>query len=98
MNQGMATSLPPHNPSEIFDAIVAVVDNPEIELLDLHVEILNAFLLANEATSGPLTRVEVGFGVQAIVVPEPSPGVLLALVAVAARFAAGRRRGVRAKP
>ena len=32
---GMATSLPPHNPSEIFDAIVRVVNNPEIELVDL---------------------------------------------------------------
>ena len=32
---GMATSLPPHNPSEIFDAIVRVVNNPEIELIDL---------------------------------------------------------------
>lgn len=32
---GMATSLPPHNPSEIFDAIVRVVNDPEIELMDL---------------------------------------------------------------
>ncbi|MEX0875888.1 MAG: DNA gyrase subunit A [Phycisphaerales bacterium] len=32
---GMATSLPPHNPTEIFDAIVRVVNNPEIELLEL---------------------------------------------------------------
>ena len=32
---GMATSLPPHNPGEIFDAICAVIDNPEIELPDL---------------------------------------------------------------
>ncbi|MBI1375217.1 MAG: DNA gyrase subunit A [Phycisphaera sp.] len=32
---GMATSLPPHNPGEICDAIVAVIDNPEIEILDL---------------------------------------------------------------
>jgi len=32
---GMATSLPPHNPSEIFDAICAVIDNPEIELPEL---------------------------------------------------------------
>jgi DNA gyrase subunit A len=32
---GMATSLPPHNPSEIFDAIVRVVNTPEIELMDL---------------------------------------------------------------
>ncbi len=32
---GMATSLPPHNPTEIFDAIVRVVNNPEIELGEL---------------------------------------------------------------
>jgi DNA gyrase subunit A len=32
---GMATSLPPHNPGEIFDAICAVIDNPEIELPEL---------------------------------------------------------------
>ncbi len=32
---GMATSLPPHNPTEIFDAIVRVVNDPAIELRDL---------------------------------------------------------------
>ena len=32
---GMATSIPPHNLSEICDAIVAVIENPEIELLEL---------------------------------------------------------------
>tara|TARA_R110002072_G_scaffold150953_4_gene299808 strand:- start:5548 stop:8367 length:2820 start_codon:yes stop_codon:yes gene_type:complete len=32
---GMATSLPPHNPTEIFDAIVRVVNDPTIELIDL---------------------------------------------------------------
>ncbi len=32
---GMATSLPPHNPTEIFDAIVRVVNNPAIGLLEL---------------------------------------------------------------
>lgn len=32
---GVATSLAPHNPDEIFDAIVAVVDNPDIELTEL---------------------------------------------------------------
>ncbi|MBL4699434.1 MAG: DNA gyrase subunit A, partial [Phycisphaerales bacterium] len=35
---GMATSLPPHNPSEIFDAIVRVVNNPEIGLMELMVD------------------------------------------------------------
>ncbi|MEO1715828.1 MAG: DNA gyrase subunit A [Planctomycetota bacterium] len=32
---GMATSLPPHNPTEIFDAITRVIDNPEISLADI---------------------------------------------------------------
>lgn len=32
---GMATSLAPHNPAEILDAIVRVVKNPEIQLADL---------------------------------------------------------------
>ena len=32
---GMATSLLPHNPGEIFDAIVAVIDDPAIELASL---------------------------------------------------------------
>lgn len=32
---GMATSLPPHNPTEIFDAIVRVVNKPDIELGEL---------------------------------------------------------------
>ncbi|MEM0982819.1 MAG: DNA gyrase subunit A [Planctomycetota bacterium] len=32
---GMATSLPPHNPAEILDAIVRTVDNPDIPLLEL---------------------------------------------------------------
>lgn len=32
---GMATSLLPHNPSEVFDGITRVIDNPEISLADL---------------------------------------------------------------
>jgi len=32
---GMATSLPPHNPTEIFDAITRDIDNPEIALADI---------------------------------------------------------------
>ncbi|MEM1165656.1 MAG: DNA gyrase subunit A [Planctomycetota bacterium] len=32
---GMATSLLPHNPGEILDAIVATVDNPDITLAEL---------------------------------------------------------------
>lgn len=32
---GMATSIPPHNPTEICDATIALVDNPDISLLEL---------------------------------------------------------------
>ena len=32
---GMATSLPPHNPAEILDAVVRVVNDPDISLTDL---------------------------------------------------------------
>ncbi len=32
---GMATSLPPHNPDEIFDAITRVLDKPDISWLEL---------------------------------------------------------------
>ncbi|MEM8757894.1 MAG: DNA gyrase subunit A [Planctomycetota bacterium] len=32
---GMATSLPPHNPDEIFDAIARVIDNPDITLPEI---------------------------------------------------------------
>ncbi|MCB5296287.1 MAG: DNA gyrase subunit A, partial [Candidatus Cloacimonetes bacterium] len=32
---GMATNMPPHNVGEICDAIVALIDNPDLEPLDL---------------------------------------------------------------
>ncbi len=32
---GMATNMPPHNAGEICDAIVALIDNPELEPLDM---------------------------------------------------------------
>ncbi|MCR9218348.1 MAG: DNA gyrase subunit A, partial [bacterium] len=32
---GMATSLLPHNPSEVFDGITRLIDNPEISLAEL---------------------------------------------------------------
>ncbi len=32
---GMATSLLPHNPNEIFDAIVATIDNPDLTMAEL---------------------------------------------------------------
>ncbi len=36
---GMATSLPPHNPTEIFDAIVRMIDDPDISLFDLMTDV-----------------------------------------------------------
>ncbi|MCA9287613.1 MAG: DNA gyrase subunit A, partial [Phycisphaerales bacterium] len=38
---GMATSLPPHNPTEIFDAIVRVVDDPSIGLGELMTDVVD---------------------------------------------------------
>ena len=32
---GMATSIPPHNLTEVCDALIHLIDNPEAELLDL---------------------------------------------------------------
>ncbi|MDP3433428.1 MAG: DNA gyrase subunit A, partial [Bacteroidota bacterium] len=32
---GMATNMPPHNLSDTIDAIIAYIDNPEIDILDL---------------------------------------------------------------
>jgi len=32
---GMATNIPPHNLSEVVDAIVALIDNPDLEPMDL---------------------------------------------------------------
>ncbi len=32
---GMATSLAPHNPGEIFDAITAVIDDPDLDVMKL---------------------------------------------------------------
>jgi DNA gyrase subunit A len=39
---GMATSLAPHNPSEIFDAIIRVVENPEISLAELMTDVTDS--------------------------------------------------------
>jgi len=38
---GMATSLPPHNPTEVLDAIVRVVDDPEISLGELMQDVVD---------------------------------------------------------
>ena len=32
---GMATSIPPHNPTEVCDAVIALIDNPDLTVDDL---------------------------------------------------------------
>ena len=32
---GMATSIPPHNMGEVIDGIIALIDNPDMEIMDL---------------------------------------------------------------
>lgn len=32
---GMATSIPPHNLGEVVDAVITLIDNPEIDIVDL---------------------------------------------------------------
>ncbi|NUQ68685.1 MAG: DNA gyrase subunit A [Phycisphaerales bacterium] len=39
---GMATSLPPHNPTEVLDSIIRVIDNPEITLDELMRDVTDA--------------------------------------------------------
>ncbi len=36
---GMATSLPPHNPTEIFDAIIRTLENPKVTLQELMTDV-----------------------------------------------------------
>ena len=48
---GMATSLAPHNPTEIFDAITRVIDDPDIGFLDL--------MLDEKDEQGTVTRLGV---------------------------------------
>jgi len=51
---GMATSLPPHNPSEILDAVVRVVNDPEIDLMDLMTDELDeSGAVVRRGVSGP---------------------------------------------
>src|SRR5437867_4058609 len=33
---GMATNIPPHNLGEIVDALIVLIDNPQVELIDLY--------------------------------------------------------------
>jgi DNA gyrase subunit A len=73
---GMATSMPPHNPSEILDAITRVVDQPEIDLLELMQDEVDA--------EGNVTRL----GVKG---PDfPTGGVIVGRRGIGEAYATGR--------
>ncbi len=75
---GMATSLPPHNPAEILDAIVRVVDDPSISLADLMTDVLDE--------SGQVLR----RGVQG---PDfPTGGIILGRRGILEAYTSGRGR------
>jgi len=51
---GMATSLPPQNPTEILDSIIRVIDNPEIGLDELMKDVLDeAGTIVRYGAKGP---------------------------------------------
>ncbi len=75
---GMATSLPPHNPTEILDAIVRVVRNPEISLVDLMTDELDdAGEIVRHGVKGP---------------DFPTGGVILGRAGIVHAYAGGRGR------
>ncbi len=73
---GMATSLPPHNPAEILDAIVRCVRNPELNALEL---------MADETDDeGQVTR-------QGVKGPDfPTGGIILGRRGIIDAYTAGR--------
>lgn len=51
---GMATSLPPQNPTEVFDSIIRVIENPGIALPELMQDVKNdAGVIVREGIKGP---------------------------------------------
>jgi len=77
---GMATSLPPHNPTEILDAITRVIDDPSISLVDLMTD--------EKDESGEVTRL----GVQG---PDfPTGGVIQGRAGIVQAYSTGRGRVV----
>ncbi|MFI4882945.1 MAG: DNA gyrase subunit A, partial [Phycisphaerales bacterium JB064] len=73
---GMATSMPPHNPTEILDAITRVVDKPEIDLIELMQDEVDA--------DGNVTRL----GVKG---PDfPTGGVIVGRRGIGEAYATGR--------
>ncbi|MEO0482251.1 MAG: DNA gyrase subunit A [Planctomycetota bacterium] len=75
---GMATSLPPHNSTEILDAITRVIDDPDISLMDLMTD--------EKDESGEVTRL----GVQG---PDfPTGGVIKGRAGILQAYSTGRGR------
>ncbi len=75
---GMATSLPPHNPSEVLDSIVRVVRTPEISLMDLMTDELDE--------SGEVIR-------RGIKGPDfPTGGIILGRAGIVNAYISGRGR------
>ena len=75
---GMATSLLPHNPGEVFDAITRVIDNPEITLNELITDEVNE--------AGEVTRL----GVKG---PDfPTGGIVLGRSGILEGYSTGRGR------
>ena len=50
---GMATSLAPHCPAEIFDAIIRVIENPEISLVELMTDVEVDGKVVRRGVQGP---------------------------------------------
>jgi DNA gyrase subunit A len=75
---GMATSLPPHNPDEVFDAITRVIDRPDITLHELMTD--------ERDESGAVTRL----GIKG---PDfPTGGVILGRRGIMEAYETGRGR------
>ena len=75
---GMATSLSPHNPDEIFDGITRVIDNPDISLAELMTDEVDE--------SGEVTRL----GIKG---PDfPTGGVVLGRRGIMDAYSTGRGR------
>ncbi len=50
---GMATSLPPHNPVEVFDSIVRVIDHPQITVPELMQDVVVDGEIKRHGIKGP---------------------------------------------
>ncbi|MGH7244325.1 MAG: DNA gyrase subunit A [Phycisphaerales bacterium] len=75
---GMATSLPPQNPLEVFDSIIRVLENPKVTLMEIMQDVTDA--------SGKIVRV----GIKG---PDfPTGGTILGRRGILEAYASGRGR------